>query len=156
MKNLIAFFLGIAILSISACAKKIDTQDIEKAIMDQHHQANQALTKGNLEALMSAYADDVIMMSPNQPELVGKAAVRSMWQDLLRDFTVQASVSTEEVKVLGEWAFERGTYTMELTPRAGGAPLQDIGKYLDILHQQPDGSYKYSRLCFNSSQAPNP
>ena len=156
MKNLIVFFLGIAILSLGACTKKIDTQDIEKAIMDQHHQANQALTKGNLEALMSAYADDVVMMPPNQAELVGKAAVRSMWQDLLRDFTVQVSVSTEEVKVLGEWAFERGTFKMELTPRAGGAPVRDFGKYLDILRLQPDGTYKYSRVMFNSSQAPNP
>lgn len=133
-----------------------DTQDIEKAIMNQHQKATLALSSGDLEPLMSVYSDDVIMMPPNQPERVGKAAVRSMWQDLLRDFTVHVSVSTEEVKVLGEWAFERGTFTMELIPRAGGAPLQDIGKYLDVLHQQADGSYKYSRLCFNSSQTPNP
>lgn len=133
-----------------------DTQDIEKAIINQHHKATLALSSGDLEPLMSVYSDDVIMMPPNQPERVGKAAVRSMWEDLLRDFTVHVSVSTEEVKVLGEWAFERGTFTMEMIPRAGGAPLQDIGKYLDVLHQQANGSYKYSRLCFNSSQTPNP
>lgn len=132
------------------------TEHIEKAIMDQHHNATLALSSGDLEALMSVYADDIVMMPPNQPERLGKAAVRSMWQDLLRDFTVQVSVSTEEVKVLGEWAFERGTFAMEMVPKSGGAPLQDIGKYLDVLQQQADGSYKPSRVCFNSSQAANP
>ncbi len=103
---------------------------------------------------MAAYADDVVMMPPNQAERVGKTAVRSMWEDLLRDFTAEVSVSIKELQVLGECAFERGTFTMELTPRTGGPPVQDSGKYLDVLRQQPDGSYKYSRVMFNSSQAP--
>jgi len=134
---------------------KTDVGQAERVIGDQHHQANKALSNGNLEALMAAYADDIVMMPPNEAERVGRTAVRSMWEDLLRDFTAEVSVSIKELQVLGEWAFERGTFTMELAPRTGGPPVQDFGKYLDILRQQPDGSYKYSRVMFNSSQAPS-
>ena len=132
-----------------------DVGEAERAIRDQHHQATKELSNGNLEALMAAYADDVVMMPPNEAERVGKVAVRSMWENLLKDFTAEVVVSINEVQVLGEWAFERGTFTMELTPRTGGPPVHDLGKYLDVLRRQPDGSYKYTRLMFNSSQAPS-
>ena len=137
-------------------APVVDIEADVKAIKDQHHQATLALSRGDLETLMSVYADDVVMMPPNQATLVGKAGIRSMWEDLLNAFTVKVSVFVEEVEVLAEWAFERGTFRMELTPRAGGASAEDFGKYLDILRRQADGSWKYSRLIFNSSKPPQP
>ncbi len=129
-----------------------DTGSAESAIRNQHEWATSALTKGDLDSLMSVYADDVIMLPPNQPQRVGKASVRSMWEEVLNDFAVEVSVAVEEVEVAGQWAFERGTFVMKLSPRAGGAPIEDTGKYLDVLRQQPDGSWKYTRLSFNSSQ----
>lgn len=102
---------------------------------------------------MSVYADDVISMPPNQPPRIGKSAVRSMWTDVLSDFAVEASVTVEEVEVTGEWAYERGTYNLKLKPQAGGAPIEDVGKYLDILRRQPDRSWKYSRVSWSSNQS---
>lgn len=101
---------------------------------------------------MSVYADDVISLPPNQPALVGRAAVQAMWEETLTDFAIEVSVNVEEVEVAGGWAFERGTFNMKLSPRAGGEPIADTGKYLDVLRQQADGSWKYARVSWNSSQ----
>ena len=129
-----------------------ETGSPESLIKSQHEEANAALSRGDLDSLMSAYADDVISLPPNQPALVGKAAVQTMWEQTLTDFAIQVSVNVEEVEVAGSWAFERGTFKMKLSPRAGGAPIEDTGKYLDVLRQQADGSWKYSRVSWNSSQ----
>jgi ketosteroid isomerase-like protein len=110
------------------------------------------LSRGDLDSLVSVYAEDVISLPPNQPARVGKAAVQAMWEETLSDFAVEVSVSVEEVEVAGGWAFERGTFNMRLSPRAGDAPIEVTGKYLDVLRQQADGSWKYSRVSWNSSE----
>ena len=129
-----------------------ESESAERTITAIHEAATVALGRGDLDGVMGSYADDVISLPPNQPALFGKDAVRSMWEDLLTDFAVEVSVSVDEVEVAGQWAFERGTFDMKLSPRAGGSPIEDSGKYLDILRKQPDGSWKYSRVSWNSSQ----
>ena len=129
-----------------------ESESADRTITAIHEAATVALGRGDLHGIMGSYADDVISLPPNQPALFGKDAVRSMWEDLLTDFAVEVSVSVDEVEVAGQWAFERGTFDMKLSPRAGGSPIEDSGKYLDILRKQPDGSWKYSRVSWNSSQ----
>ena len=129
-----------------------DKRKAKEIIREQHHQATVALSAGDLDTMMAVYADGVVMLPPNEPARVGTAAVRSMWESVLETFAVDVSVDVEEVEVLGEWAFERGTFNMRLTPKSGGAPVDDTGKYLDVLRRQADGSWKYWRLCFNSSR----
>jgi uncharacterized protein (TIGR02246 family) len=130
---------------------KFASETAERSIREIHEAATVALGRGDLNALMDSYADDVISLPPDQPALFGKDAVRSMWENLLTDFAVEVLVSIDEVAVAGPWAYERGTFEMKLSPRGGGAPIEDRGKYLDILHWQADGSWKYSRVSWSSS-----
>jgi ketosteroid isomerase-like protein len=58
------------------------------------------------------------------------------------------------VQAAGNWAFERGTYTITLTPKASGEPLQDIGKYLTIYQRQPGGAWGMARDIWNSNNPP--
>ncbi|MCH7939879.1 MAG: nuclear transport factor 2 family protein [Candidatus Marinimicrobia bacterium] len=66
-------------------------------------------------------------------------------------FTFNMGITNEEVRVAGDWAFARGTYTAILTPKAGGETIDIDGKYLTILERQVDGSWKIFRDCFNSN-----
>ena len=129
------------------------TQVAEQVIRALHQGAVLALSKGDLDSVMAVYADDVISLPPGQPARVGKAAVRSMWQESLAEYDVQVTVNIEEVHVTAEWAFERGTFEMQLAPKAGGPAISDSGKYLDLL-KQVDGQWKYWRVSWNSSQPP--
>lgn len=89
------------------------------------------------------HADDVVLMVPNSEAVVGRDALQALLQRSY-DSPDETSVdfSTEEVEVLGEWAFVRGTYV-----QTGPA---DSGKYLQILKRQPDGSWKYARNMWSS------
>ena len=56
-----------------------------------------------------------------------------------------AGFEIQEVKVLGDRAFQWGTYQQRLRPRAGGEAVRTSGKLMRILQRQPDGSWKIYR-----------
>ena len=68
----------------------------------------------------------------------------------LNPFRAAFALSVEELRVVGDWAFERGGYTITLTPKVGGEAIQDVGKYITIYERRPDGSWLISRDIWNS------
>ncbi len=123
--------------------------DLE-AISNLREEYVAAYSAGNLERLMINFTVDAMLMPPNEPAAAGYEAIESGFQDAFEEFTAELTVSSDEVEVAGQWAFERGTYTLTLTPKAEGEPIEDNGKYIDILQKQPDGSWKYARDIWNS------
>ena len=51
----------------------------------------------------------------------------------------------EEVRVLGDHAFQWGTYRHTMRPRGGGETVLSVGKLMRILQRQRDGSWKIHR-----------
>lgn len=66
-------------------------------------------------------------------------------------FGLEFALSVEEVRVLGEWVFERGTYTIVLSPKSGGPSMQDAGKYITIYQRKSGESWRIARDIWNSS-----
>ena len=109
---------------------------------------------GDAEALGDLYTDDPVLMPQNQPAVIGKEAIHSLYQSVFDEYTVDGGGELLEVEVAGDWAFYRSTYTLTATPKAGGEPLEDTGKALFIVRRQPDGAWKIARLMANSDQPP--
>ena len=110
-----------------------------------------AYSAGDAEALVALHTDDAIRMPPNAPSLIGKEAIRVAYQATFDQFTGKITLSLKEVEFAGDWAFVRGASAVTLTPKAGGEPLQDEGKYLSIRKRQPDGSWKIFWTNWNSN-----
>ena len=105
------------------------------------------------EALARLYADDALVLYPNQPAVSGRAAILGYFTAFFREFTQSDfELTSEEIEVAGSWAFDRGTYRWKGVPRAGGDPVEDHGKYLVILQRQTDGSWKVFRDMDNSDK----
>ena len=149
MKNLIVFFLGIAILSIGACAKKIDTEADIEAIKNLTEEYDAIINSGDLDSLVSLYTDDAVRMSPNMPALVGKDAIRSVMQSSFEKYTIDLKKTIEEVIVCDDLAFVRGTSTVTFTPKVGGEPIRHTGKWVTFNKRQPDGSWRIYRHIYN-------
>ena len=113
-----------------------------------------AFSAGDVEALVALHADDAIRMPPNAPPVVGKEAIQAAYQTTFDEFAAKITLSLEEVEVAGDWAFVRGTSPVTVTPKAGGEPLEDEGKYLSIRKRQPDGSWKIFRTIWSSNNPP--
>ena len=91
-------------------------------------------------------------MPPNAHANVGRDAIRPWVGGFLTAFRAEFALSVDEVHTAGEWAIERGAYTITLTPRSGGAPIDDSGKYITIYQAQRDGTWLMARDIWNSDR----
>jgi uncharacterized protein (TIGR02246 family) len=126
--------------------------EVDLRAIDQVRDAHvAALNRNDAGAWTAQFADDGVQMPPHVPANVGKAMIGPWSEAMLAHFRVQFALSVDEVRVLGEWAFERGGYTISLSPTAGGEPMRDSGKYITIYQRKPAEPWRMARDIWNSS-----
>jgi uncharacterized protein (TIGR02246 family) len=111
-----------------------------------------SLNQGNVDALVGVFSEDAVQMPPNAPANVGREMIRAWSKAFLDPLRAEFAHEVGEIRVAGDWAFERGTYRIRVTPKAGGESFQDTGKYITIYQQQPDGAWLLARDIWNSNQ----
>jgi uncharacterized protein (TIGR02246 family) len=105
---------------------------------------------GDLLRMMSLWTDDVILMPPNEPVLVGKEAARVWHQNILDEFIVQRDYSPDDAQVLGDWAFIRLSARQTMTPKSGGAATETPFKEIVVFKREPGGPWKVHWAIWNS------
>ncbi len=125
------------------------------AIMAFNARYLRAINDGDIAALSSLTDDDHIMIAPNRPALIGKAA-----NDAANGRTFQMAKIDEtwrplETVVDGDLAYQRGTFTVLATPKDGGASRTIQGNFLRIYRRHRDGSWWMTRDMFSSDQPPD-
>jgi uncharacterized protein (TIGR02246 family) len=113
-----------------------------------------AVNGGDAEGWVGAFAEDGVQMPPNAPANVGRVAIRPWVEGFLGAFRCEFALGVQEVRVTGDWAFERGGYRILLRSKAGGSPIEDTGKYITIYQRQPAGAWKMARDIWNSDRQP--
>ncbi len=94
-------------------------------------------------------------MPPNEPGVSGKEALGEwMVRTLLDPFNIQLTAPFHTVELVGDCAFARGSYELSLTPKDGGQAIEDTGKFVNIFKRQPDNSFKYAIVMWNSNNPP--
>jgi uncharacterized protein (TIGR02246 family) len=123
------------------------------AIEDVVNQYAVAVNTGDLELYLSLHTDDVVKMPPNAPPTFGIEELRASTKPLFDDFTCEMTINSEETQVDGDLGYNWCTYTLSITPKAGGETIiaEPDGKALGIYKRQADGSWKLSHDCYNSS-----
>jgi uncharacterized protein (TIGR02246 family) len=107
---------------------------------------------GDVDALLSLYADDPVLMPQGQPVVRGKEAIRPLYQAVLSEVAIKSESTLMEVEVSGDWGYFWSTYTLTATSKAGGETISSEGKSLFIVKRQPGGAWKITRLIDNSSR----
>jgi uncharacterized protein (TIGR02246 family) len=111
-----------------------------------------ALNSNDADAWVACFTSDAVQMPPNDPPNLGTDDIRAWSSGMLAAFRAEFSLDIDEVEGAGDdWAFERGTYTIALTPKARGATIRDTGKYLTIYQRQADHSWLMARDIWNSN-----
>jgi ketosteroid isomerase-like protein len=114
------------------------------------------LASGNVDSISSVYAEDIDMMPPNEPALSGLAAVRPWVEGMFSQVSIEAEYLTSSVEIVGDWAIDRYTGRITVTPKAGGAPMTETIKGFHIARRQPDGSWKIVKDTWNTDAPPPP
>lgn len=145
--------LVLALLLASCMPQQPDMAALRKTIDEFDAASVDAMMSGNMETLMSYYADDAMSMPPNMGTLKGKAAIESWMNDMAQSGMKMTSVEfgTTELDASGTIAYLLGTYDMAME-MPGMGEMKDAGKYISIWKKQADGSWKVHAEIWNSDR----
>lgn len=136
--------LLIACVSVLSCQKeKTDTKAESEKLMQTSREWSKAAQSRKLDAIVSYWADDAIVYSAGEPEHQGKAAIREMVQNAMKDPSFQVSWETKKVDVAesGDMGYLLEDVKMEMKDSTGNAQVMHFNG-TTIWKKQADGSWK--------------
>ena len=134
--------------SLSCSPAGRDAVDAESRIEDEA--AVRALTtrfdaatsSRDIEAMMSRYADGAARMDPNLPTMIGHDAIRASFVEGWETNDPDVANELVDLRISGDLAMSRGTWTATIRPASGEEPYEDQGKWAAAAERQADGSWK--------------
>lgn len=146
--------VGAALGSLTACGdstpKRPSYDEDVAAITAFNKRYLGAINDEDIKTLSSLTTDGHVMIAPNRPPIVGKAANDAANGRAFEQFEFDESWSPVETVISGDLAFQRGTYITSAKPRAGGEGRTIKGNFLRIYQRQPNGEWRMTRDTFNS------
>ena len=113
-----------------------------------------AINDGDIATLSSLTDEGHIMITPGRPPLIGKAANDAANGRAFQTVKIDETWTPVETVVSGDLAYQRGTYTVAATPKAGGNTTKTSGHFLRIYRRQPNGEWRMTHDTFNSVPEP--
>jgi ketosteroid isomerase-like protein len=150
-RGLVYLAAGIGLAGGCSSVPQANTPDQRERLDRIRRETQAAENESSVDRMRVHMADDVVMMAPNMPPVTGVANAAQAMRQFFDAFEVQINYTSSEIVVAGDWAFDRGVYSQTLTPKQGGAPLRESGKYLWLYRRTPDGSWKQARVIWNTS-----
>jgi uncharacterized protein (TIGR02246 family) len=129
-------------------------EDDLRAIEALNQHDVKAALANDMVALTSQWTDDFVVLPPSGPILRGRQTIAATAEQRKEKMTaiepLEYIVEFEEIKILGDYAYEWGTYRGSMRPRAGGEKISYGGKLMRILERQRDGSWKMHRTMMTN------
>lgn len=110
---------------------------------------------GEVAALMELYADSAVSMPYDRPALVGRTAIADDFRSYFHDYRAEHHTQILSLEIAGDWAIERGRYTLATTPRDGGTIVSEAGKHVVVRHRVGD-AWKIHWEIWNTDQPRTP
>lgn len=108
------------------------------------------------DAAVALFADDVVAMVPDFPVQEGRAACAAFMRDVMRwlsaRFDRHIVYTSAEAVVAGDMAFDRGTFSATVSPKAGGEISHVTGKYLWLLRRTGAEPWRIARLIVSRDE----
>jgi len=152
---------GLALLLAAACVRPAPKLTVASAadsaaVTRTFATFDSCARTGAVDVFMSHMTDDVVLLAPEAPAVVGKAAVSEYYTKLFGAMEFDVRHTSVETFVLGDLVLTRGNASGTATPRAGGPAMPVSNKYLIVFRRQEDGSLKGWRTAANSNAPPAP
>ena len=124
-------------------------EEVLKGIEELHNQDIEASKARDFDTLLSLWTDDGVLILPGAEPIIGREALKSYMNEHAQDSSTykirKYEHRWEEIKVLGDWAFEWGYFEGEMEMLDSGEVVGQKGKLFRILKRQEDGSWKAAR-----------
>jgi len=157
-KGAIALVLAAVLSSTGVAAAQSRPQAASKPTLEQdlaaitefNRRYLKAINDGDIATLSSLTDDDHIMITPGRAPTIGKAANDAANGRAFQQVKIDETWTPIETVVSGDLAYQRGTYTVAATPKAGGNTTKTSGHFLRIYRRQPNGEWRMTHDTFNS------
>jgi len=155
MKTRLALILALVVLPIAIVCNFPPTIKgagaDEKAVRDADDAWSKAASSKDLDKSVSFYADDALVLPPNEPAVSGKDKINDLWKGLLDSITDMSWKATRvEIAKSGDMAVLTGTW--EMTMKDG---TKDHGKYCEVWEKK-SGTWKCGTDMFSSDLPVSP
>jgi len=124
----------------------------EKAVRDADAEWSRVAGAKDLDKTVSFYADDAVVMPPNEAAVTTKDGIRNLWKAFLDSLqNISWKTTRVEVSKSGDMACLIGTY--EMTMKDGS---KDKGKYCEVWEKKAGGKWKVGTDMFSSDLPAQP
>ena len=113
----------------------------------------QAYYDGDVEGVVSYYADDVVSFWPESQEIIGRAAVTEGIQPFLAENNVAGTLTLKRIWVSGDYATRQAEWDEFSMPKDGGEAQHYVGRCI-LTWQKIDGEWKVVSEFINYIESP--
>lgn len=162
---LVLFVVAVAVL-VTACGTSSEdaasqpktppptADEAEEAIRDLARRWDEAQQAGDVEAVVSLYAEEGAKASPpDAPTLSGIDAIRAGFAELFDGSGNDVTDTVDEVVASGVVAAARGSYVWNKTDE-DGEPFTEVGKWISLHHRRDDGTFVVVHNIWNQDAMP--
>jgi ketosteroid isomerase-like protein len=145
MKNLLFLMTSLALLIFYSCAENEVDQKVEaEKLMKLSKAWSQSVKGRNVEEMISYWSDDAILMSPNEPSVVGKDSLRAMVERSLQipGFDIGWNPQNAYVSKSGDLGYVIIKNYMTMPIDTLGHTRTVFNKGVEIWKKQTDGTWK--------------
>jgi uncharacterized protein (TIGR02246 family) len=155
MRLAVVVAAAVMLVAASASAQQKPGAADEAAIAKVRTAYQTAAGSQDGAALAKLYAPDGVEMPPNAPAAKGRAAIEAFHKAFGQQWMMHGmTITSGELKVHGDYAYDAGTYKQSLMPMKGGAVADDHGKYVVLLKKDGSGNWWISHAIYNSDVPP--
>lgn len=156
--------LGLAI-GFAACASEVADETVTEEAATETYATADVLAEvrdeyvehynlGHAPAVADLYTEDAVYMPASGSVSMGREAIGAVLEGSVAGSPTVWITATEN-EVVGDVAFEHGTYGVEMTPE-GADPVAFTGHYITFSKLQADGSWKLHWVISNYDSEPAP
>jgi ketosteroid isomerase-like protein len=117
----------------------------------------EAYNAGNVDLLLTAFADEFTDMSSGKPSFFGadaKSVFRMRMTSLFKQHQATLIVTIIAIRVFSNAAFDYGWHSLTLTPREGGDSTTTRKRYFETWQKTSSGEWKINLYIDNVDVAP--
>ena len=111
-----------------------------------------AVNTSDAERCSAVWAADGVLMPPHHPSVQGHPAIAHYFRALFARSRFRFAFTSSDIRIDGDTALERVTYTATIWPGDNAPPIEDAGKGIHVYRRQRSGSWKLAYDIWNSDQ----